>query len=203
MYDELDILREVGSIAAGHGSIVLSTMLSRNITLNVPSVDIIACDEVPKNISLKNIDVAIFSQLFEGFEGAVAFVLDQKSVFRMVDLYCKVEDGESPSRVTETALSLIREIGNVIIGAYLDVLSSVVRKAIVPPYATIISGDIDNIMYLIFSPYERDDYACFIETIFEEPKDKIKGGFYLILSSDSADELRRRLKEALDKKRNV
>ena len=203
MYDELDILREVGSIAAGHGSIVLSSMLSRNITLNVPSVDIIACDEIPKNISLKNIDTAVFSQLFEGFEGAAAFILDQKSVFKMIDLYCRVEGNEPPSKVTETALSFIREIGNIIIGAYLDVLSSVVRKAIVPPYVTIISGNIDNIMYLIFSPYERDNYACFIETIFEEPKDEIKGWFYLILSADSADELRRRLKETLDKKGNV
>jgi len=39
MKDEMDILREISSIAAGHGSIALSEMMGKKLNLELPSLE--------------------------------------------------------------------------------------------------------------------------------------------------------------------
>jgi len=202
MYDELDILREIGSTAAGHGSIALSEILGRKIVLEVPSVDIITYQETPKKLISKKLEIATFSKIYEGFPGGVVFILDAKNALKLVDLSCKIRIEEKKlSVLVEIGLSLIREIGSIIVGSYLDALGSMFRKVIIPSFPTLMSSTIDDILFLMFSLYGTDEYACLIETIFQESKEDIRGGFYLILSPEGFKEIRDACKSLLEERK--
>lgn len=198
MQDELDILRETGSIAAAHGSIALSEILGRRIILNVPSTDIISCQDGSKRINLEKIGVAIFSKVLVGFEGEVAFLLDEKNAFKMISLSYKIrEEEKKASIITETGLSFLKEIGNITISTYLNALSLVLKRVIIPSPPTLISGAIGGILSIILSPYGTDDYIYLIEAAFEEPRENIKGCFYLVLTPAAAKDIRETCKKML------
>jgi len=191
MPEEIDILKEVGIITAGHGSVALSNILERKITLDVPSVNIISSEEIPKHIETERISMAVFSRIFEGLEGGGAFILDGKNALKLIDLSYKIkQDTGQLGGLVETGLSLIKDIGNIIVDSYLNALGSIFKKVIIPSIPTLISGTIGEILYLMLSPYGAKEYACLIETIFEEPREKIRGGFYLILSPQGIKDVR-------------
>lgn len=200
MNDELGILKEVGIITAGHGSIALSEILGRKIVLDVPSVKIIAPREASKTINPEKIAIAIFSRIFKGFEGGGAFILDGRDALKLIDLSFKIRQEEKGSSglLVETGLSLIRDIGNIIVDSYLNALGSMFKTVNIPSIPTLISGTIDEILYLILSPYGTPEYACLIETIFKEPREDIGGGFYLVLSPKGIKDVRDACKMMLE-----
>ena len=63
MKDEMDILREVSSIAAGHGSAALSDILGRKITLEMPALDIIPAKSIATRINTEQIVVSVSSNI--------------------------------------------------------------------------------------------------------------------------------------------
>jgi len=129
MKDELDILKEVGSIAAGHGGVALSEILDKKVILEVPSVEIISAQRVPKSMNLEKLGIAVFFQLLVGLQGKVIFILDEKNAFKLVDLSYKIRDlKREPGIITEVSLSLIKEVGNIVVCSYLNALSLTLKR---------------------------------------------------------------------------
>jgi len=198
MQDELDILREVGSIAAAHGSIALSEILGRRINLFVPSTDIVSCNGFPTKINVEKIGIAVISKLLTGLKGEVVFLLDEKNAFKMIDLSYRIEKVDKKAGViTEIGMSVIKEIGSIIIAAYISALSMMLKRLILPPPPTLISGSIEEILRIMLSGYQDEDYAMLIEATFEEPKEKIKGGFYLVLTPEATSDIQEVCKKML------
>ncbi len=199
MQDELNILREVGSIATAHGSIALSEILGTRINLSVPSTDIVSCLGVSTKINTQQIGIAVTAKFLTGLKGKVAFLLDEKNAFKLIDLsYGIKEEDKKVSALTEIGLSLIKEIGSIVIGAYTSALSMMLKRLILPPPPTLISGSIEEILTMLLSEYKDKDYAMLIEAIFEEVEQNIKGGFYLVLTPEAASEITEVCKRILE-----
>ncbi|MFH1396946.1 MAG: chemotaxis protein CheC [Candidatus Omnitrophota bacterium] len=199
MQDELDILREVGSIAAAHGSIALSEILGRRINLFLPSMDMVSLTRVPSKINVERIGIAVIAKLLTGLKGEIIFLLDEQNAFKLIDLSYELRDEDKKiGALTEIGMSLIKEMGSIVIGAYVCALSMILKRIILPPPPTLISGTIEEILRMIFSGYQEEDYAVFIEAVFEEPKEKIKGGFYLVLTPGVASDIKETCKNMLD-----
>lgn len=199
MQDELDILREVGSIAAAHGSIALSEMLGRKIELSMPSLDIVSCTGIPTSIDVEKMGIAIISRLPVGLKGEAAFLLNEKNAFKFIDMSYKIREEDKKSGVfTEIGISSIKEIGSIVIGAYLSALSIMFKRVILSLPPTLVSGTVDEILNILFSTAGAEDYVLLIEAIFEEPQDSIKGGFYLVLTPKTASDIRKTCKKMLN-----
>lgn len=199
MQDELDILREVGSIAAAHGSIALSEILGIKINLLIPSVDIVSCGVIPTKINMQEVGVAVISRILTGLKGEAVFILDEKNAFKLIDLSCKIkEEDKKPDVLTEMGLSAIKEIGNIVTSAYLSAIGIILKRVILTFPPTLISGTIDEILNIIFSSSRAADSAIFIEAIFEESHEKMKGGFYLVLGAEAASDIRESCKLILE-----
>lgn len=197
MYDEMDILREVGSIAAAHGGIAISEILGRKIVLNFPSLDVISCSEVCRKVVTGQVGVAVFTRITE-IEGELAFVLDEKSAFKLVSLSYKINpDDKMTGVLTEMGMSFIKEVGNMIIGYYISALSMMVKKLILPLIPTLISGPLEQIMHTLLSCHGGEEYAVLMEAVFEEPQEKIRGSFYLVLTPKAASKIKDACKDML------
>jgi chemotaxis protein CheC len=200
MQDELDILREVGSIISAHGSIALSKILERKISLSFPSTEIISYEKIYTKINLDETGIAVISDLATGLDGKILFLLDEKNAFKVMELSYKIKDGDKKaSTLTETGMSLIKEIGNIVMGTSTSALSLMIRKPILALPPTLISGTIERILKMALSGQGGRNYALLIEAVFEQPQEKINGGFYLILSTEAAAEIKRICKEDLER----
>lgn len=133
-------------------------------------------------------------------KGEIVFLLDEKNAFKLIDLSykLKVED-KKISALTEVGMSLIKEIGSIVICAYVCALSMILNRLILPPPPTLISGAIEEILRTILSGYQNEGYAVLIEAVFEESKEKIKGGFYLVLTPEAASDIKETCKKILEK----
>lgn len=198
MQDELDILREVGSIAAARGSLALSEILGRKIELSIPSLDIVSCTGVPTKIDVEKMGIAIISRLPVGLKGEAAFLLDEKNAYKLINLSFNIGNEDKKSGVlTEVGISSIKEIGSIVIGAYLSALSIMFKRVILSLPPTLISGTVDDILNILLNSAGTQDYALLIEAVFEVSKESIKGGFYLVLTPKTASDIKKTCKKML------
>ena len=72
------------------------------------------------------------------------------------------------------------------------------KKVILTYPPTLISGTLDEVFNLALASSKSDDYALLIEAIFEEEDEKIEGGFYLIISQESASDIKKACKQMLE-----
>ena len=197
MKDEMDILREVGSIAAGQGSIALSEILGKKIKLEMPVLNVLESGAVLKKLGENPVVVTIFSNILTGLEGRILFLLDEKSAYRLADMCYRINPENIKSSVfTEMGVSLIKEVGNVVISSFIGALSMILRILIIPSIPTMVNCPIQEILGMIIA--SDNDYVLFTETVFEEPGEKITGSFYMVLSPDAAKFIQDSCKKLLE-----
>ena len=185
MKDEMDILREVGSISAAHGSIALSEILGRKIKLHLPSLDIVPSDVAAGKLSLDQIIISVSSHILTGVRGNILFVLDEKSAFKLIDLCYKVSNGDKQQgKLTEMGMSIIKEVGSVVISSYVGALSIILKTLVIPSIPTLSSGPIQEILGFALTTY-GSEYIMLVEAVFEDPEQKIIGSFYLLLNPEA------------------
>lgn len=198
MHDEMDILREVGTIAAAHGGTALSEILNRRINLIIPSVDMVYCSEIFNKLDKGNLGIAVIFKLLTGLKGEAVFILDEKNAFKLISLSQKTKSEERRVDVlTEVGLSTLKEIGNIVIGAYLSAIGIMLKKVILTYPPTLISGTVADVFNLALSYSKAGNYALFIEAMFETADEKMEGGFYLIISQESAAQIKKACKQML------
>lgn len=198
MQDEMDILREVGSISAGQGSIALSEILGKKIGLKMPSLDLIPSTEIFSRISSGQPVISVSCNILSGLKGTVLFLLEEKSAFGLVDACYKINpDDKKSGTLTEMGLSLIKEVGNVVISSYLGALSIMLKKLVIPSIPTLVSGPVQQILGMVINP-KVEEYVMLIEAVFEEPDAKIVGSFYLALNPESVKYIQEACKKLLE-----
>ena len=198
LQDELDILREVGSIISGHGGIALSKILGRKISISVPSTNILSLQEIFNNLDPQQIGVAVLSSLITGLKGKIFFLLQEKNAFKLIDISCTItQEDKRPGALTDTGLSLIKEVGNIVMGASTSALSVILKKSILTLPPTLVSGPLEDIIGIAISD-SKEDNMVLIQAEFREPESQIKGGFYIVLTSEAVADIQRICKEHLD-----
>jgi len=199
MKDEMDILREVGSIAAGHVIIALSEILGTTINVEMPSLDILPISQISKKIPANNIVISVACNILSGIKGEIVFVLEEKSAFKLVDLCYRVHpDDKKGSRFTEMGLSVIKEVGNVIISSYVGALSMILKTIVIPSIPTLVSGSIQQSLNMVVAPYSKEASVLFAEAVFVEPNARINGSFYLILTDEAMLYIQKACKKLLE-----
>jgi len=198
MQDKLDILKEVGTTAAAYGSIALSELLGKKITLSAPSIDIISCSNIEQKLAFEGIVISLQSQILSGIEGRIIFLLGEKDVYKLVDLYYKpIDEIRKGSVFTEMGISLIKEIGGVVISAYVSALGYFLKRLIIPSLPVFVNAPLKDIIRIISTTYE-EEYIMLIESIFEEAKEGIKGNFWLALTPQTVEDIQNACQKILE-----
>lgn len=199
MKDEMDILREVGSIAAGHGSIALSEMMGRKLNVELPSLEMVSAPEVIGRIKADQVVISVACNILSGIKGEIVFVLDERSAFKLIDLCYRAHPEEKKSGLfTEMGLSLIKEVGNIIISSYVGALSMILKTVVIPSIPTLVSGSLQQVLSMVISSYSNESYILLVEAIFLEPQEKITGKFYLVLNAETIRTVQESCKKILD-----
>ncbi|OQX86437.1 MAG: hypothetical protein B6D55_06120 [Candidatus Omnitrophica bacterium 4484_70.2] len=199
MQDKLDILKEVGTIAAAYGSIALSEILGKKINLIAPSVELISSLNIEKKLSFEGMVISLQSQILSGIEGRIIFLLGEKDVYKLVNLYYKpIEEIKKGSVFTEMGISLIKEIGGVVISAYVSALGYFLKRLVIPSLPVFINAPLQDIIRIITTTYAQEEYVILIESVFEEVNEGIRGNFWLALTSQTVEDIQNTCQKILE-----
>ncbi|MCT4596374.1 MAG: chemotaxis protein CheC [Vallitalea sp.] len=177
----IDVLKELGNIGAGNATTALSKMINRKIDMGVPKVNISEFKEVSEVLGgAENQVVGILLAVEGDINGMMMFVLERASAHNLVNILMG-KDLNTFEEFTEIDLSALKEIGNIISGAYLSSLSSLTNLKIISsiPYMAIdMAGAILSVPAIEFG--KIGDKALLIQSDFGEGENKVFGNFILI-----------------------
>lgn len=182
---QFDVLKEIGNIGAGNATTALSTMINGKVDMNVPNVALLEFKDLPDMVGgAENIVVGILITLEGEINGMMMFMMEQKSAYHLVNLL--MGKSSEDEVFTEMEYSALKEIGNIIAGAYLSSLSTLINiriDASVPYMSIDMAGAILSVPAIEFG--KVGDKALIIETQFSKDDSDVNGYFILIPTLES------------------
>lgn len=126
-----DVLKELGNIGAGNATTALAQMLQCKVDMKVPQVRLLDFNEVGSLMGGEEQIMAGIYLCVEGdISGSIMFLLEKKAAKHLVSKLMGMElPGEE---FDEMGTSALKEIGNIITGAYLNSLSTITNLKIFP-----------------------------------------------------------------------
>lgn len=179
-----DILKELGNIGAGNATTALAQMLQCKVDMSVPKVGLLEFKEVGTAMGgEEQIMAGIYLGVEGDITGSIMFLLEKNSARFLVSKLMGMEmEGEEFS---EMEFSALKEVGNIITGAYLNSLSSLTNLKIfptVPDVAVDMAGAIMSVPAIQFGTV--GDRMLLIQTQFFDEV-AIDGYFILIPDLES------------------
>ncbi|MFB6801295.1 chemotaxis protein CheC [Peribacillus butanolivorans] len=190
---QLDILKEIGNIGAGHAATALSEILNRKIDMNVPNVRVVTFDEMMEMAGgAEQVVASIFLRIVGDASGSMFFILS----LPVAEYFIQQMTGDETFSIdstpyTDLALSCLQELGNILSGSYLTSLSDFTQLNL---YPSVPSLSIDmvgaTISYGLLELSQVSDTAIVIDTVLEKDQlfaESIDGHFFLLPDPESFD----------------
>ena len=126
-----DVLKEIGNIGAGNATTALAQMLQCKVDMKVPQVKLLDFNEVGMLMGGEEQIMAGIYLCVEGdITGSIMFLLKKDAAKHLVSKLMGMDlPGED---LDEIGTSALKEIGNIITGAYLNSLSTLTNLKIYP-----------------------------------------------------------------------
>lgn len=124
---ELDVMKEIGSIGTSHAATALSKMLQKEIRITLPEVSILGYEEAVDRIgNPEEIVAAVLVKMDGDVEGLMLFLFNLEFGNTVLEKLM----GEKFSdfvELDEIAYSALVEVGNIIICSYINAFSQLVK----------------------------------------------------------------------------
>ena len=180
---QLDAMREVANIGAGHAATALSQMTNRKIMITVPRVNVRPLEEACDVVGAPDeVIAAILMHMMGDLTGRALVLFPQSAARTLCDFLLRREMGTTQA-FGEMEQSALKEAGNILGSAYLNALSDFMGMMLVPSVPSLVidlSGAILTTAHVNFG-HDRD-YAFCVETSFRvEGASEPLGGHFLLL----------------------
>ena len=166
-----DILKELGNIGAGNATTALAQMLGCKVDMKVPQVAVMGGEE--------QIMAGVYLLVEGDITGSIMFLLKEDAAHDLVNKLMGVS-GPDSGEFSEMELSALKEIGNIITGAYLNSLSMLTNMKIIPSVPDLsidMAGAILSVPAIEFGAL--GDRILLIQTQFTD--DKLLDGFFILV----------------------
>lgn len=180
---ELDALKEVANIGAGHAATALSQLTNRRIMIDVPRVEICSLEEAAGAAgSGTSVVAAILMHVLGDMTGRCLMLFEKSCALKLTDLLLNREVG-STSVFAELEQSSLKETANILTGAYLNGLSDMLGLMLIPSVPSLaidLSAAVLSTAYLSFGTDHGQ--VIVLDTRFRfEPGDSSMSGHFVLL----------------------
>jgi chemotaxis protein CheC len=177
---QMDALKEVGNIGAGHGATALSQLLGKKINITVPKANILSLNEVPKLVGDPNTLVAgLTLSILGDATGKIILLFPRDSALHLADMLLKQSIGTSKI-LTEMGHSAIKEAGNILTGAYLSALNEFLGMLLLISVPTLVFDMAGALLANVTQGMEEATKVICIETKFIDLNEVVGGYFILV-----------------------
>lgn len=180
---QLDALREVANIGAGHAATALSQLTDRTIMISVPEISVSRLEDVPDLVG--DVDdpiVAILMHMLGDLTGRTLLFMPENDAKVLCDLIQNRELGTTVA-FGEFEESSLREAANILAGAYLNALAEFLGMMLLPSVPNLVvdlAGAVLTTAYLNFGQ-DRDFVLCVHTDLdFRDEGRHLSGQFLLL-----------------------
>lgn len=186
---QLDALREVANMGAGHAATALSQMTRGRILINVPRLRVAPLEEVPELLTLSDgVVAAVLMHMLGDLTGRTLLIFPRESAVRLSEILLRRPRGSS--RVFgELEQSSIREAGNILSAAYMNALSDFMGMTLLPSVPSLVIDLCAAVLTTTCTNFGREhDYVVCLQTEFRmEDAGAVEGHFLLLPDVESLD----------------
>jgi chemotaxis protein CheC len=180
---QIDALREVANMGAGHAATALSQMTGGKIMISVPRLHVTRLEAVPPAFEAREEPVAAVAlDMLGDLTGRTLLVFPKPTVMRMAELMLRRPAGSSVA-LGELERSAIKEAGNILSGAYLNALSDFMGMVLLPSPPTLVVDMSSAVMTTTtLGGPDAPEYVFVVETefIMQEVDERLRGFFLLL-----------------------
>ncbi len=180
---QLDALREVANIGAGHAATALSQMINSTIMISVPTINIARLEDVPPQVSGPEEPVAaVLMHMLGDLTGRTLLVFPKPTAIRLSELMLRRPQGSSVD-LGELEQSAIKEAGNILSGAYMNALSDFMGLMLLPSPPSLAVDMSDAVLTTAYLQFGSDrDYVFCVESEFylQDIGERLRGFFLLL-----------------------
>ena len=176
-----DVLKEIGNIGAGNATTALAQMLGTKVDMSVPKVSLLEFKDVGGVVGGEElIMVGILLGVEGDITGSIMFLIEKEGAKHLTNKLMMGMGGSEGDEFNEMELSALREVGNIITGAYLNALSGLTNLCIYPstPELTVdMAGAILSVPAIQFG-IQGDQILLIQNNFFDEVE---LDGFFILL----------------------
>ncbi len=173
-------LEELGNIGAGNAATSLSVMLSSELKITPPEVELCEFNDLEEKIGGADATVVgVLSDISGDMNAKMLFILGIEDTKKLV----KALIGDSADWFSDMGMSAVKEIANIIIGSYvasLESLSGIKVRHALPQICIDMAGAILSVPCIEFGMVS--DQALLINSHFMNGKNELDG--YIMLLSE-------------------
>lgn len=191
---QLDILREITNIGAGNAATALADILADRVSMSVPDLQITDIGNIAEVLGgPENEVVCVLLSVTNDMQGVLMFILEKQLTHALMSLLLNKEISNW-SQIDEMDMSMLKEIGNIIAGAYVGSLATMTDLdiRISPPEIAIdMVGAILNYPATIFGAI--GDKVLFVKEDFDNGNRKVSCHLLIIPLPESLEMILQRL----------
>jgi chemotaxis protein CheC len=195
---QLDALREVANIGAGHAATALSQMVGQTIMISVPTINIARLEDVPPQVGEPDQPVAaVLMHMLGDLTGRTLLVFPRRTAVRLAELLLhRSSPGEDFSEMQQSA---IKEAGNILSSAYMNALSDFMGMMLLPSPPSLAIDMSTAVLTTAYLQFGSDkDYVFCVESEFRmsDVGEKLSGYFLLLPDAASLQAILRAVRVA-------
>jgi chemotaxis protein CheC len=183
---QLDALREVANIGAGHAATALSTMTGGTIMINVPTLSITAIEDVSaQGIKAEEPVAAVLMHMMGDLSGQTMLLFANDAAMRLAEMMLRRPVGSSEV-LGVLEQSAVKEAGNILSGAYMNALSDFMGLILLPSPPSLamdMAGAVLSTARLQFTQ-DRDIAFCVESEFFMTDRNEHLRGLFLLLPDE-------------------
>ena len=183
---QMDALREVANIGAGHAATALSQMTSQRIMISVPRISVTPLEDVPPHIGMPEEPVAaVLMNMLGDLTGRTLLVFPRQTAVRLTELmmHRASPDEDDEGEMSEMAQSAIKEAGNILSSAYMNALSKFMGLMLLPSPPSLAIDMSTAVLTTAYLQFGSDpNYVFCVETEFfmRDAGERLRGFFVLL-----------------------
>jgi len=188
--EQLDVLKEIGTIGSGSAATALSQILGKRVSISVPRVSLVSSDRISVTeflIQPDEVGIAVDLKILGALQGGILVLFPQKSALMMIDILMKREIGQTQllNLIEASALS---ESSHILCGSYLNAVGELLElHQLIPSIPQTVVDRMDRLNKLLIRRFTDVDvhYLLPIENNLVIEDIEVTLFVIFLLSSDS------------------
>jgi chemotaxis protein CheC len=178
---QLDVLKEIANIGAGHAATALSQLAHKKILIRSPRLGLLPVNEASRMLEdPEALVVGIYLVVRGDLSANVVLLFPHDDALTLAGMLLgeRSQPREFPSPLDESAL---KEVGSIVTCAYLNALSQLIHISLVPSVPGLASDMAGAVLdRIIIELGQMEDYVLIIETELIDASQKVMGYFMFL-----------------------
>jgi chemotaxis protein CheC len=179
---QLDALREVANIGAGHAATALSQMVGETVMISVPTISVSPLEDIPAQVAEPDEPVAaVLMHMLGDLTGRTLLVFPRRTAVHLAEMLLR--RNAAPGAFDEMEQSAIKEAGNILSSAYMNALSDFMGMMLLPSPPSLAVDMSNAVLTTTYRQVGGDrDYVFCVESEFlmNDSAERLRGFFLLI-----------------------